>query len=524
MAKQSIVLVSSKTLSNMEASLVPYLQARGVIPKDGRFDMASWIRNWLGSQTGFFWGAVSRHPVPGGIYLVNPHRQSEEGGSYTVHFRIGDCRAMLQSAERVSGAFYVKVLEADRGRASVEVCSAPKSESAYTNQFRVFHTADGVTGQLEAFAGTNALQLVNITPNERMAIEDLSQLPEHISVRKDSFPLEPVLLETGQGELPNASHLCCECHNCHGKKEVECEKCGGSGQLTCNRCGGSGYVTCGKCKGSGDFYKDGDYIGECNLCDGTGRLDCRSCNGSGSISCFPCKGEGIFECWVCGGTGALRVLVDFKTGRFFRKYKDETTWLSPKEVFLSNESSGERIRLSGRWKDILRATEKQMRDEEEARARAAKIVKDGRAVDSCLERVLRLSPTSVKPFEIHNPVAATGRKMKGRVRYEFTVCGTPPWIPKPSSKGDSSTGEPEDRNESAGPFRGNTPVVMDGVTVPEGKGIVYESCDAEGRKLVFSFPIEVSVSSLEKRKLTVRADAIPPPERREREKKVHAGS
>ncbi len=552
---ESLVLIPSNFVSRFEGQLVPLLQARGVFPKEGG-DVAAWLERWLESPTGFFWGAISRQPEAGGTYRVYPRRSKPlEGKGFQTWLRIGDCSAKVVSDGPLTRMVGVRVTGVSHNRAEVElVDEPPELDSPYATEFRVFHTADGVTGLLAAFAGTNAMQLVNVWPNEQMPIGVLGQLPETISVRKDRFPLHPVLWGAGAEAVSNAHRLCCECDNCHGERKVECEKCAGSGRLVCHRCGGSGHVdckkcegtgsftlpardvTCKKCGGSGDYYRNGDYVGECRLCGGSGSLhfdahdvecsacngsgkwDCKGCSGTGSITCFSCQGSGEFECWVCKGTGSLRVQVDAKTGRFYRKHKDEVTWLDASDVFLLDPSGSGRTPLVGRWPDIQRAAERQAREEETRRIRSDRIVRDGKTIDGCLDRVLALSPAVVKPFEVRNPVPVPGRKAKGRVFYEFDARGDSPWLFKKGGKGSDPAAEPDDRNESAEPFRPGTHVSFDGVSVPEGKPIVYEGSDGTGRKLVFSFPFEVDGRSLEDRRISVKADAIPPPEKREKER------
>ena len=485
------------SMSHFEGVLLPTLSARGVSLKDGGRDVGAWILDWLRSETGFFWGVDTNHPKVGGVYLVHPKKQDEDASGYVATIWVGDCKATIHSGQKMPDSFYVVVRNIDKRKAEVERCDAPEKESDYSSKFRLFHTADGVTGELEALGKTEALQLVNIFPNEKMSMEDLLQLPERISVRKKAFPLEPVLWLIGQDEDANGYRLACECHNCNGDGEVECDNCGGTG-----------YVTCKKCKGSGQYYKNGYYVGDCSACDGTGHWNCRSCSGEGSINCL-----------VCQGTGSLSVRIDFKNGRFFRKYRDEITWLDPSDVYLLQDNDNSKVfTIAGRWSSLSRAVKRQAREEAARRARSARIAQDGLAIDSCLERVLRISPSSVRPFEIRDPVAATGRKRKGRVCYTFKVVGTPQWLAAASKKGDSGADGQEDRNEAIGPFAGGTSVVMDGVAVPEGKGILYEECNVDGRNLTFSFPAEVEISSLEGRKIEVRADEIPPPEKRERER------
>lgn len=552
---ESLVLIPSNFIQRFEGQLVPFLQARGVFPKDGG-DVAAWLERWLESPTGFFWGALSRQPEAGGTYRVHSRRSRplDEKG-FQTWLRIGDCSAKVISEKPLSGMICVRVTSVSHNWAEVElVKETPENDSPYATEFRVFHTADGVTGQLEAFARTNAMQLVNVWPNEQMPIGVLGQLPETISVRKDRFPLTPVLWEANSEAGADAHRLCCECDNCQGEGKVECEKCDGSGHLVCNHCEGSGHIdckkcegsgsftlpardaTCKKCGGSGDYYRNGEYVGECfrcngtgvvhfdehdvdcSACDGTGKWDCKGCSGTGSITCFACQGNGEFECWVCKGTGSLRVLVDGKTGRFYRKYKNEVTWLDASDVFLLDPDGSGRTPLTGRWSDLQRAAERQAREEEKRRIRSDRIVRDGKTIDRCLDRVLDLSPAVVKPFEVREPVAVLGRKAKGRVFYEFVARGDSPWLSQKRGKGSDPSMEPDDRNEAMGPFRAGTHVSFDGVSVPEGKPIIYEGCDETGRKLVFSFPFEVDGASLEGQRITVKADAIPPPEKREKER------
>ena len=158
-----------------------------------------------------------------------------------------------------------------------------------------------------------------------------------------------------------------------------------------------------------------------------------------------------------------------------------------------------------------------MREEEARKSRSDRIIRDGETIVSCLDRVLRLSPAVVKQFEIKNPVAVSGRRVKGRVFYEFDACGDSPWLKKRGSYSDLSE-EPSDQEKIQGPFSAGTHVSFDGVVVPDGKAIVYEGCDETGRTLVFSFPVEVELSSLAGRIILVKADAIPPPEKREKER------
>ncbi len=400
---KSLVLIPSNALQRFEEQLLPSLQARGVFPKDEGGDIGDWIINWLRSDTGFFWGTTTNHPKVGG---------------------------------------------------------------AYSSRFRVFHTADGVSGQLEALGNTEALQLVNVLPNERMSMEYLLQLPERISVRKNTFPLEPVRWVTGHVQDAYGYRLFCECQKCHGDV--------------------SGHVEYGVTR---------------------------------STTYFSCKGEGrFFEFWVCGGSGSMGISFDSDTGRYYLKNKDEKAWLDTGDFYLFRDSDGSRIPLAGRWTDLVQATKRQKREEELARARSARIAHDGQFIDSCLERILRISPASVKAFEVRNPVAATGRKQKGRVRYTFKVVGNPPWLAAAGKKGESAADGPEDRNQAVGPFSSGTSVVMEDVAVPKGKDIRYEECDADGRNLTFSFPMEVDFTSLEGRKIKVKADEIPPPEKHERER------
>lgn len=494
---ESLVLIPSNFIQRFDGLLVPFLQARGVFPKEGG-DVAAWLERWLESPTGFFWGALSRQPEVGGTYRVLSRRSRPfEGKGYQTWLRIGDCFAKVVSEKALSGTVGVLVTGISHNRAEVELLDEPpEKDSPYAPEFRVFHSADGVTGQLEAFVGTNAMQLVDVRPNEQMPIGVLGQLPETISVRKDQFPLTPVLWGSNPEAGANAHRLCCECDNCQGEGDVECDNCDGSG-----------HVPCKKCNGSGDYYRNGEYVGDCNACDGTGNWNCRSCSGEGSI-----------ECWVCGGNGALSVRIDFKSGRFYRKYKENVTWLDAREVFLLDPDGSGRNPLAGRWPDILRAVERQAREEESRRNRSDRIVRDGKTIDGCLDRVLVLSPAVVKPFEVRDPVPVPGRKAKGRVFYEFVARGDSPWLSQKRGKGSDPSMEPDDRNEAMGPFRASTHVSFDGVSVPEGKPIVYEGCDETGRKLVFSFPFEVDGASLEGRRISVKADAIPPPEKREKER------
>ena len=588
--KKSVVLISSGFVSRFEKQLVPFLKARGIFPNGGG-NLLHWLSKWLESPTGFFWGAFSKQPEVGGIYRVcpRPSKPAEEGG-FITWFRIGDYTASVLSEQPLSGTLGVRVTGVVQCRVDVVLIDTlPEQNSPFKIVFRVFHTADGVTGELTAFAGTEAMQLMNVMPNELLPMSFLVQLPEMISVRKNMFPLEAVLLSGGRDDETNGYRLCCDCHNCDGDGEVECEKCDGTGQLTCNRCGGTGSVTCKKCEGSGTItlppknvtckkckgagtitlpsknvrcrkcggsgrFRRGSFVGECNLCGGsgsvhlnsrdidcslcngtgvlhwdehdvdcscckgTGHLDCSGCSGSGSIQCFACHGKGKFECWVCKGVGALQVLVDFKADRFYRKYKDEITWLAADDVYLFSDNDDEHIPLSGCWHDIRQEVERQSREEEERRSRSDRIVRDGYVVDSCLDLVLRLSPAMVKPFEVKDMISIAGRSVRGRVFYEFSVRGNAQWL-RPKSERSSAPGEePADQNESPGPFQVGTHVSFDGVSVPEGKTILYEGCDEIGRNLVFSFPIEVERSSLEGRTILVKADAIPPPEKRERER------
>ena len=494
---KSLVVIPSSSVKKFEEKLLPSLQARGVFAK-GKGDIVPWLIRWLESPTGFFWGTLSRRPQVNGVYLVQPRpsRPLEEG-SFETRMRVGDCSAKLLSKQPLKGLIGIRVTSISRDWVDVALCGElPKRESPFGTELQVFHTADGVTGRLEPFVGTNAMQLVDVLPNELMPMGLLFQLPEKISVRKSNYPVRAICWGIGAESKENTYQLQCECHKCNGDGEVECE-----------RCDGTGHVTCKKCEGSGSYYRNGDYIGPCNACNGTGHWDCRACAGEGSV-----------DCWVCGGTGSLNVRVDFKTGRFFRKYKEETTWLKVSDIFFHNDSNDEQCHLTGCWTDIRQAVEHQMHEEEARKARSDRIVKDGETIDGCLDRVLRLSPAIVKPFEIKNPAAVPGRKAKGRVFYEFDARGDSPWLSKKAEVISDSAEEPSDQDKVQGPFAAGTHVSFDGVVVPEGKAIVYEGCDETGRKLVFSFPVEVELSSLTERKILVKADAIPPPEKREKER------
>ena len=516
--KKSVVLVSSGFVPRFEKQLVPFLKARGIFPNGGG-NLSEWLSNWLESPTGFFWGGFSKQPEVGGIYRVcpRPSKPAEEGG-FITWFRIGDYSARVLSEQPLSGTLGVRVTGVAQGRVDVALIDTlPERDSKFKTDFRVFHTADGVTGELAAFVDTDALQLMNVLPNELLPMSFLVQLPEMISVRKNMFPLEAVLWGGGRDDETDAYRLCCDCNNCDGEGEIECEKCDGTGQLTCKRCGGTGTVPCKKCGGSGEFHR-GDFVGECNACDGSGEWDCRGCAGSGSIQCFACHGNGEFECWVCKGVGALSVSVDFETDRFYRKYKDKITWLAADDVYLFSDNHDEHIPLCGCWHDIRQEVERQAREEEERRKRSNRIEQDGHTVDSCLDRVLQLSPAMVKPFEVKDMVPVSGRSARNRVFYGFTVRGDAQWLRPKAGKSSAPGDEPADQNESPGPFQFGTHVSFDGVSVPEGKTILYEGCDEMGRNLVFSFPIEVERSSLEGRTILVKADAIPPPEKRERER------
>ena len=444
-----------------------------------------------------------------------------------------------------------------RGRADVELVEdPPEQDSPFATDFRVFHTADGVTGQLAAFAGTNAMQLIDVRPNEQLPMSVLVQLPETISVRKDAFPIKSVLWGGGPDDGTNGYRLCCDCHNCKGEGDVQCRKCNGTGHVMCFPCHGTGYfpcekchetgtvrwttkteVECSKCGGSGEFrHGDGSYGGECYSCHGTGtkvrwtkdiidcprcggsgKTICQTCHGSGHVTCNNCSGQTIVQCIVCRGTGTLHVFLDFKTGRFFRKYKDDITWLDADDVYLVSEDDDDSVALIGCWTDIQRAAERQMREESERRNRSDRIIRDGKTIDGCLDLVLRLSPAMVKPFEVRDPVSVPGRKARGRVFYGFTARGDAPWLPNAGNRSNAGE-EPDDRNGSTGPLRPGTHVFFEGVAVPEGKPILYEGCDETGRNLVFSFPFEVDHTALERRRILVKPDAISPPEKREKER------
>ena len=515
---ESLVLVPSNFVQRFEGLLVPLLQARGVFPEEGG-DVPGWLNRWLESPTGFFWGAFAKQPEIGGTYHVSPKssKPAKEGG-FLTRFRIGDCPAKLLSEEPLSGTLGVRVTGIFEGRAEVELINEPLGlDSLLAPEFRVFHTADGVTGWVTSFAGTGAMKLVDIWPNEQMNTNFLVQLPETISVRKDRFPLRSVLWGGGPDGGTNAYRLCCDCHNCQGDGKVECEKCDGTGRLTCNRCGGSGTIPCKKCGGSGEYHR-GDYAADCNACDGTGLWDCLGCSGSGSISCFACHGEGDIECWVCKGTGSLRVRFDPETEHFFRKYKDEVTWLDADDVYLLSDGDDDSVALTGCWTDIQREVKRQDQEEKARRTRSDRIIRDGKTIDRCLDLVLRLSPAMVKPFEVREPVPVSGKKGRNRVFYEFTARGDAPWIPSSKPKNPGTEEEPADRNESPGPLRPGTHVSFEGVAVPDGKPILYEGCDETGRNLVFSFPFEVDRANLEGRRILVKPDEIPPPEKREKER------
>ena len=552
---KSLVAISSNSVKKFKEKLLPFLRARGIFSKEGG-DVVPWLIRWLESPTGFFWGTLVKRPQVNGIYIVHPRpsRLLEEG-AFETRMRVGDYSAKLLSQQPLKGPIGIRVTCISRDWADVELCSElPENDSPFDTELRVFHTADGVTGRLEPFVGTDAMQLVDILPNEQMPMSLLFQLPEKMSVRKNNYPVRAILWGMGAESVENTYQLQCECHNCAGDGTIECEKCDGSGQLTCKRCKGSGHVDCKKCDGtgtitlpardvrckkcggSGDYYRNGSYVGECRCCDGSGTIhldehnvecsacdgsgnwECKGCEGTGHITCFACQGKGEFECWICKGTGSLNVHVDFKSDRFFRKYNEETTWLKASDVFFHNDSNDERCHLTGCWMDIRQAVEHQMHEEEARKSRSYRIVKDGETIGGCLDRVLRLSPAIVKPFEIKNPVAVPGRKAKGRVFYEFDARGDSPWLSKKAEAIPDSAEEPSDQDKVQGPFAAGTHVLFDGVAVPEGKAIVYEGCDEAGRKLVFSFPVEVEFSSLTERKILVKADAIPPPEKREKER------
>ena len=552
---KSLVIISSSSVKKFGEKLLPSLRARGIFSKSD-VDVAPWLIRWLESPTGFFWGTLSKRPQVNGVSLVHPHQSKPlEGGGYEVRIRVGDCSGKFLSKQPLQGPLGVRVMGVSRDRVDVELCSKPpENNSPFHTEFRVFHTADGVTGQIEPFVGTSAMQLVDVSPNELMPMGLLFQLPEKISVRKENYPVQAILWGIGAAPVKDSYQLQCVCRNCEGDGTLECEKCEGTGHLTCKWCEGTGHVdckkcdgtgtitlpardvTCKRCGGSGDYYRNGDYIGECRSCDGsgtihfdehdvecsacngTGHWECKGCKGAGEITCFACHGKGEFECWVCKGTGHLNVLVDFKSGRFFRKYKEETTWLGASDVFFQNDSDEGQYHLTGCWTDIRHAAEIQMSEEEARRVRSNRIVRDGETIEGCLDRVLRLSPASVKPFEIKNPVGVPGRKATGRVFYEFDARGDSPWLSKKAEVNSDLAEEPYDRDKALGPFSAGTHVSLDGVAVPEGKAIIYEGCDATGRKLVFSFPVEVELSSLTERKILVKADAIPPPEKREKER------
>lgn len=554
-AIKSLVIISSSSVKKFGEKLLPSLRARGVFAK-GEGDVVPWLIRWLESPTGLFWGTLSKRPQVNGIYLVHPRpsRPLEEGG-FETRMRVGDYSARLLSKQPLKGPMGIRVTSISRDWVDVELCSElPEKDSPFSTDLRVFHTADGVTGHLEPFVGTNAMQLVDVLPNELMPMGLLFQLPEKISVRKKNYPVRAVFWGMGTDPAEDVYYLQCECRNCAGDGTIECEKCDGSGKLTCKWCKGSGHIDCKKCDGtgtvtlpardvrckrcggSGDYYRNGTYVGECRSCDGSGKIhfaehdvecpacagtgnwECKGCKGTGQITCLACQGKGEFECWICKGTGTLNVLVDFKSGRFFRKYKEETTWLNASDVFFHNDLDEEKYCLTGCWTDIRQAVEHQMHEEEARKARADRIVRDGETIDGCLDRVLRLSPAIVKPFEIKNPVAVPGGKAKGRVFYEFDARGDSPWLSRKGVMGSDSAEDPADQNKSLGPFSAGTYVSFDGVVVPEGKVIVYEECDETARKLVFSFPVEVELSSLTERKILVKADAIPPPEKREKER------
>lgn len=326
---KSLVIIPSGSVKKFGEKLLPSLRARGVFAK-GKGDVVPWLIRWLESPTGFFWGTLSKRPQVNGIYLVHPRpsRPLEEGG-FETRMRVGDCSAKLLSKQPLKGPIGIRVTSISRDRVDVELCSElPERESPFGTEFRVFHTADGVTGHLEPFVGTNAMQLVDVLPNELMPMGLLFQLPEKISVRKKNYPVRAILWGMGTDPAEDVYYLRCECRNCAGDGTIECEKCDGSGQLTCKWCEGSGHVDCKKCDGtgtitlpardvrckkcggSGDYYRNGTYIGECRSCDGSGKIhldehdvECSACDGTGEWECKGCKGTGQITCFACQGKG-----------------------------------------------------------------------------------------------------------------------------------------------------------------------------------------------------------------------------
>ena len=510
--KESVVLVPLGFVSRFAKQLVPFLKARGIFQNEGG-NLPEWLSNWLESPTGFFWGAFSKQPEVGGIYRVcpKPSKPTEEGG-FITWFELGDYSARVFSEQPLSGALGVRVADILQGRGSVNVeliDAPPERDSPFKTVFRVFHTADGVTGELVAFAGTEAVQLINVLPNELLPMSFLVQLPEMISVRKNVFPLKSVLWCVGRDDETDGYRLCCDCHNCEEEGRVACRRCRGTGKIRTKH-----EEDCPRCDGTGDFrYPDGTYGGDCWLCHGKGtriRWD--------EDECPQCYGEGKIECWICNGSGSRHVLVDLKADRFYLKHKGEITWLASDDVYLFSDNDDEHIPLSGCWHDIRQEVERQAREEDERRRRSDRVVRDGYVVDSCLDLVLRLSPAMVKPFEVKDLVPVSGRSARDRVFYRFTVYGNALWLRPKSVKSSESGEEPADLNKSQGPFLPGTRVSFEGVSVPEGRSILYEGCDETGRNLVFSFPVEVERSSLEGRRILVKADAILPPEKRERER------
>ena len=85
--------------------------------------------------------------------------------------RVGDFLAKILSKQPLQGPLGVRVVGVSRDRVDVELYGEPPAnDSPFDAEFRVFHTSDGVTGRLEPFVGTDAMQLVDIFPNELMPL------------------------------------------------------------------------------------------------------------------------------------------------------------------------------------------------------------------------------------------------------------------------------------------------------------------------------------------------------------------
>ncbi len=407
------VLFSKHTISQFKRKVLPLLEAKGI---GSNLEPAEAVEE-LTKRDAEIWAVPVEMPISGKIYELSlndrPWRLFETVVELPSEL---DLNSFIRGnqAENENDSVAVQVEHVSGRRAFCTLVDGEPGKPRSTCQPLLVMSMDDVVVLADVIEGLDCFDVVDIWPAERMPLQFLHCRPAKPGLASDC-DIEGELLEHGKLDFAVA------CHNCTGAGHVTCEQCEGSGIYLPRK-------KCPKCGGSGDFIgKYGDVMGKCHACDGKGYFPAKECYG--------CNGSGSIDCWVCKETGALRIGLDYRTGRFsIRKPVNDEGWkefsVPFNDVFIYDwERKSQLSGISGA-QDVLEAIYATAKAMQEKSAEVEKFVRDMQNIEICLDRSIEAQEVvDLRPLELSDPAPSLQRKRHG-VIYEYRMAAKRnlPWL------------------------------------------------------------------------------------------------